>query len=70
MKTSSNNNSWRNFPADLFVLSGIPILGGILVADEVFSLAEGQTRFFVIGTLLVAMLGACLLFWAKLPLYQ
>ena len=70
MKTSSSNNSWRNFPADLFVVSGIPLLGTILITSELFSLAGGQPRFFVIGALLVATLGACLLFWAKLPLYR
>jgi hypothetical protein len=70
MKSSPKNNSWRNFPADLFVISGIPLIVTAFLASEFFNLAASDPRFTVEAALLVAMIGASLLFWAKLPLYR
>jgi hypothetical protein len=66
MSDPSKNNSLRNFPADMRVVSGLPFLGVAMIAGIMFE----HARIFVILSLLVACVGACLLFWAKLPLYR
>jgi len=70
MKKPTNKNSLWNFPPDMFVLSGIPLFATMFFASEFFYLAASYPRFIVEAALLVASIGTCLLFWAKLPLYQ
>ena len=60
------DNSLRNFPADLFVVSGMPVLIGALFVGSVLE----HARIATVAALLVALVGAGLLFWAKLPLYR
>jgi hypothetical protein len=70
MKKPTNKNSLRNFPPDMLVVSGIPLFAAILLTSVFFNLAASYPRFTVETALLVAMIGAGLLFWAKLPLYR
>ena len=71
MKTSSNkNNSLRNFPADMFVLSGLPIFVVALLCGDLFYFAARKPELFALLFLGIASVGASLIFWAKLPLYR
>jgi len=54
----------------MFALSGIPIFATMFLASEIFFVAGNHPRFTVEAALLVAMIGAGLLFWAKLSLYR
>ena len=67
---NSSKNSLRNFPPDMFMLSGIPIGGIALVASAIFSLGANHPLIVLSSALIVATMGASLLFWAKIPLYQ
>jgi len=70
MTGHSEKKSFRNFPADMFVLSGLPIGGAALFTSGLLSFSHMAIRVAVGGALCLAILGACLLFWAKLPLYR
>jgi protein-S-isoprenylcysteine O-methyltransferase Ste14 len=70
MKTSRNKNSLWNFPPDIFILSGIPLVAVALIMANLFYLTVNNPQFVVWSSLLLAMFGAGLLFWAKLPLFQ
>jgi len=68
MEKPANKNTLLNFPADLLVVSGIPLIATAFLASEFFNLAASNPRVTVEVALLVAVIGAGLLFWAKLPL--
>jgi hypothetical protein len=50
----------------MLVMSGLPLIGVSLIAGMIFE----HAHIAVVGALLVACVGAGLLFWAKLPLYR
>jgi amino acid transporter len=66
MSDPSKNNSLRNFPADMLVVSGLPFLGVAMIVGMLYE----HAHIILILSLIVACVGACLLFWAKLPLYR
>jgi len=72
MKAPSNKNSFRYFPADLFLVFGGPLLIAIpaLLMGSLSSLNESTSKFLMVLAFLIALTGAGLLAWAKLPLYQ
>ena len=58
--------SFRKFPIDIFILSGIPILFITLFTSAILE----HTYTIIIISLSVALFGAAFLFLAKLPLYR
>ena len=58
--------SFRKFPADTLIMSGIPIL---IIAMSTSAIME-HTSALILVALGVALLGATLLFISKLPLYR
>ena len=71
MKASpQHSNSFRNFPADLLAVSGIPVVVVAVVSCWSMSM-RGTTWMVAAGfSLIVAVVGAALIFVAKLPLYR
>ncbi len=72
MSASSDkgNNSLRNFPPDILTALGLPIVAAALVASWILSI-HGAAWIWAAGTAFsVAILGAVLLFIAKLPVYR
>jgi uncharacterized membrane protein SirB2 len=65
-----NNHSLRNFPPDLLLASGIPIVAITFFVSWVFSLRDWQWIIAYCCALLIAIVGAVYLFRAKLPLYR
>src|SRR5262245_24811550 len=64
------DHSLRNFPLDLLAVSGFPV---VIVAGGVSSLLSARGTTWVVAavaSLSVALLGAALIFVAKLPLYR
>ena len=57
---------FRKFPADIFFMSGIPLVITALCTSAIME----HTSVFIILALFVALLGATLLFISKLPLYR
>jgi hypothetical protein len=70
MEKLPNKNSLRNFPSDMLVVSGIPLIATMFLASEFLNLATCYPKFTVEAGLLAALIGAGLLFLAKLPLYR
>ncbi len=66
----NDSNSFRNFPADLLAVSGIPIIVVALAISWLFSLRGWQWVAAYCCALLLAIVGAVYLFRAKLPLYR
>jgi hypothetical protein len=66
----NDSNSFRNFPADLLAVSGIPIIIIALLTSWLFSLRGWQWVAAYSCALLIAIVGAVYLFRAKLPLYR
>lgn len=64
------DNSLRNFPADMLVVSGLPLVGTILVMSWALWWTMEYPRATVITSLAAALLGAGSLCYAKLPLYR
>jgi hypothetical protein len=62
--------SLRYFPADLFVLSGIPILAVSLLVSALFSLQGWSWVIAYCIAISIAIVGALLLFRAKFPLHR
>ena len=71
MKASpQHGNSFRNFPADLLAVSGIPVVVIAVVSCWLMSM-HGTTWMVAAGfSLVIAVAGAALIFVAKLPLYR
>jgi hypothetical protein len=72
MSTPSDKHDYslRNFPADILAAMGLPIVAVALLASWVLSI-HGVAWVWAAGvSLAVAVLGAVLLFIAKLPLYR
>jgi hypothetical protein len=65
-----HRNLFRNFPADLLAVSGIPVVVVALVSCWLMSMRG--TTWIVAATvsLIIAAVGAVLIFVAKLPLYR
>jgi hypothetical protein len=62
--------SFKNFPADLWALSGVPLIVICFLVYAVF-LLQGWLWFVGYGVaLLIAIIGAVLIGRAKLPLYR
>ncbi len=72
MRTASekNDNSLRHFPADLLTVFGLPVIATLLAVSGVLSLHDSAWLWAAAAAFGVAMLGAALLFVAKLPLYR
>src|ERR1700677_442381 len=71
MNASSNKkNSLKNFPADLLVVSGLPIFAVALLCGYLFDLTGGKSHLLALIFLGIACIGAGLIFWAKLPLFR
>ncbi len=66
MIRDSKDNSLRNFPADMLMMSGLPLIAAAVLMQLLFV----YPRTVAIAALAVACIGAGLLFWAKLPLYR
>jgi hypothetical protein len=66
----SYSSSIRNFPPDLFALSGIPLIPVMLLTSWLLSLRGWQWIIAYCCALLIAIIGAVYLFRAKLPLYR
>ena len=66
----NDNNSLRNFPADLIAASGIPMVIVALVTSWLCSLHGWPWVAAYCSSLLLAIVGAIYLFCAKLPLYR
>lgn len=63
-------SSLKNFPPDLLIASGIPFLAFALLSGWIFHLRGPAWIIAFSASLGVAVLGAVLLFRAKLPLYR
>jgi len=70
MITEKHNNSLQNFPADLLVASGLPIVGITFLASWAFSVHGKAWIWAAASSFGVAALGTVLLLVAKLPLYR
>lgn len=65
-----DTNSLRNFPADLILASGIPIILFAIATSWLLTLHGWQWIAAFAAALLVAVAGAVYMFRAKLPLYR
>jgi len=73
MKPRDTSGSIRHFPADLFLASGIPIIVVAVAASSLSSLlfVRGPDWIIVFSvSIAIALLGAALIFKAKIPLYR
>ncbi len=69
----SNRQSNWNFPPDLLLLSGLPILVAVFISSISFKLiqVDGYAWIWFIGiSLSISIIGASLILKAKMPLYQ
>jgi hypothetical protein len=65
-----NGNLLRHFPPDLLTALGIPVMATMLTLSWILSLHGSAWLWAAVASFGVAMLGATLLFVAKLPLYR
>ena len=65
-----NDNSLRHFPPDLLTALGLPIASTMLAASWVLSLHDSAWLWAAAASFAIAIIGAALLFVAKLPLYR
>jgi hypothetical protein len=66
----NSTGSFRHFPLDLLMLSGLPIILSMALMQSLLSLRGWPWVIAYSCALLVAIIGAALLFRAKLPLYR
>jgi hypothetical protein len=68
--SEKSDNSLRHFPPDLLTALGIPIAVGLLATSWLLSLHGTAWIWAATVSFGIAMLGAVLLFVAKLPVYR
>jgi len=68
--SDKNTNSLRHFPADLLTVLALPVVGTMLAVSWVLSLHGSAWLWAAALSFVIAILGAALLFVAKLPLYR
>ena len=62
--------SFKNFPPDLLILSGLPFVAIALSVSWISGLRGSQWILAYAAAFLISAVGAALLFRAKLPLYR
>ena len=70
MPSEKNGNLLRHFPADLLTALGLPIVATMLAVSWVLSLHGAVWLWAAVVSFGIAVVGATLLFVAKLPLYR
>lgn len=70
MISRDQSGSLKNFPPDLFLLSGLPFLAIALFSSWLFGLRGDEWIIAYASAFLVSAVGGTLLFFAKLPLYR
>jgi hypothetical protein len=70
MRLEKSDNSLRHFPPDLLTALALPVVVAMLVASCVLSLHGTLWLWAAAISFGIAVIGAALLFIAKLPLYR
>ena len=70
MKPRDTSGSWRHFPPDLLLASGVPIVFVAIFSSWLLSLHGNEWIIAFCVAVSVSLAGAALIFCAKLPLYR
>jgi hypothetical protein len=70
MTQPDRSGSFKNFPPDLLIMSGLPFVAIALFVSWLSGLHDTQWIVAYFTAFLISAVGAALLFRAKLPLYR
>jgi hypothetical protein len=70
MTSQEKASSWKWFPPDLLILSGVPIFAVALFSTWLLNLRGSDWIVAYAGSLVMSLVGAVMIFLAKLPLYR